>query len=314
MGGSGGGGGGYFYGAPEPQKLVRSIRTAEQEAADQEFSSYVSTFLADALAQFNARDTEGTQKLLERIKAELSDEFETTVGLVFGGSVAKHTYVDGLSDVDALIILRPEAIEDDSPAKLVHMCAEKLRARFGRDPERVKEGVLAVTLRIEGKEIQLLPAMRTATGFKIAKANGRDWASINPQKFAQKLTSANQALDGKLVPLIKLAKSVNSTLPEQRQLSGYHLESLAIGVFRDYTGPRTTKTMLRYFFENAGEHCKTPIRDSTGQSVHVDEYLGETNSVQRLVVADALSRVGRRLANADGARSLQEWRSILGVE
>jgi len=312
--GGGGGSGGYFYGTPEPQKLVQSIRTAEQETADQEFSSYVSTFLADALAQFNTRDAEGTQEILEKVKAELSDEFETTVGLIFGGSVAKHTYVDGLSDVDALVILKAEVIEEDSPAKLVHLFAEKLRARFGKAEGLVKEGALAVTLKIEGKEIQLLPAMRSATGFKIAAPDGRGWASINPQKFAEKLTSTNQALDGKLVPVIKLAKSINSTLPEQRQLSGYHLESLAINVFKGYNGATTTKAMLRYFFENAGEQCKSPIRDSTGQSIHVDGYLGEANSLQRLVVADALGRIGRRLANADGARSLQEWRSILGLE
>jgi len=313
MGGSGGGGS-FFYGKPDPQKLIESVRSAEQRADAQEFTSQVCATLADALAQFNNRDVEGTQRILEKVKQELSDEFDDTVGLVFGGSVAKHTYVDGLSDVDALVILKETMIEGDSPSKLVGLFAEKLRARFGRGEEKVQEGNLAVTLNIDGKSIQLLPAIRSGDAFKIASPDGRTWATINPRKFAEKLASANQALDGKLVPVIKLVKSINSGLPEQRQLTGYHIESLAINVFRGYEGARNTKDMLRYFFDKAPEYCKRLIRDSTGQSVHVDEYLGEENSVQRLVLADALGRIGRRLANADGARSLDEWQSVVGIE
>jgi len=310
----GGGGGSYFYGNPEPERLIESVRSAEQSAADQEFTSYVCAFLADALAQFNSRDVEGTQEILAKVKQELSDEFEDTVGLVFGGSVAKHTYVDGLSDVDALVILKETIIEEDSPSKLVTLFADKLRAHFGRNEEIVKEGRLAVTLNIDGKLIQLLPALRSGEFFKIASSDGQTWATINPRKFADKLTSVNQTLDGKLVPVIKLVKSINGTLPEQRQLKGYHIESMAINVFKGYVGPRNTKDMLRYFFDKAPEQCRKPIKDSTGQSVHVDEYLGEANSTQRLILADALGRIGRRLANADGARSLDEWRSVVGLE
>jgi len=312
MGGSGGGG--YFSGSLNPDRLIASVRSAEQEAAGQEFTSQVCGFLAEALSQFNNRDVEGTHSILDKVKQELSEEFEDTVGLMFGGSVAKHTYVDGLSDVDALVVLKEAVVEDDSPVKLLGLFAEKLRARFGRSEDIVKEGQLAVTLKIGEKSIQLLPAMRSGEGFKISTPDGKHWSKINPHKFADKLTSANQALDGKLVPVIKLVKSINSTQPEQRQLTGYHIESMAINVFRGYDGPKNTKDMLQHFFTTAPGHCRKPIKDSTGQSVHVDEYLGEENSTQRLVVADALGRIGRRLANADGARSLEEWRSVLGIE
>lgn len=313
MGGSGGGGG-FFYGRPDPNELVQSVRAAEQSDDIQEFNTQVSSLLSDGLAQFNDRDVEGTQQILAKVQQELSNEFEDSVGLLFGGSVAKHTYVDGLSDVDALVILKAEIIDGESPDKLVSIFAEKLRARFGRDSETVKEGRLAVTLNMDGKSIQLLPAMRTSEQFKIASPDGQTWATINPRRFAEKLTATNQTLDGKLVPVIKLVKSINGTLPEQRQLTGYHIESLAINVLKAYDGPRTTKDMLMYFFAKAPEQCKTPIRDSTGQSIHVDEYLGEANSVQRLILADALSRIGRRLMNADGARSLDEWKSVIGLE
>lgn len=112
---------------------------------------------------------------------------------------------------------------------------------------------------------------------------------------------------------MKLAKAIVSQLPEQQRLSGYHAEALAINVFRGYDGPRTPKAMLRYFFDKAQDHVKSPIKDSTGQSVRVDEYLGPENSLERRIVADALGRVARRLANADGAQSLEMWRQIVGL-
>jgi hypothetical protein len=120
-------------------------------------------------------------------------------------------------------------------------------------------------------------------------------------------------LDGKLVPTIKLAKAIMAQLPEQQQLSGYHTESLAIDIFRNYEGPKTPKAMVAQFFEKAQERVKSPIKDSTGQSIHVDEYLGQPDSLKRRIVADALGRVARKIANADGAQSLDMWRQILGL-
>jgi Second Messenger Oligonucleotide or Dinucleotide Synthetase domain len=310
----GGGGGSIFYGRPTPERLIQAVREAENKADDQQFTSKVCGLLGDALAQYNSRDIEGIQSILDKVKNDLGEEFEGTVDLVFGGSVVKHTYVDGLSDVDALVILKETHIDGDSPEGLIAQFAEKLQARFGRGEGIVKQGRLAVTLRIDGKEIQLLPAMRIGDGFKIASSDGRGWAKINPKNFSEKLTKANQSLDGKLIPTIKLAKSIIANLPEQRQLSGYHTESLAINVFKGYGGPKNVKDMLKHFFNSAAEYCKKPIKDSTGQSVHVDEYLGEDNSLPRLAIADALGRIGRRLANADGAHSLEQWRDVLNID
>jgi hypothetical protein len=164
----------------------------------------------------------------------------------------------------------------------------------------------------DGKLIQLLPAMRADSDrFKISNEKGSEWATIHPRKFAEKLSEENRKLDGKLVPTIKLAKTIIASLPEQQQLSGYHCESLAIDIFRRYDGEHTTKAMLRYLFEKAPGHIISPIRDSTGQSVHVDDYLGEANSLSRRIAADALGRIGRRMANADASASIELWKEIV---
>jgi hypothetical protein len=305
----GGSGGGFFYGRIEPAELARQVRESEHAVDDQTFQAAVNDHLSQALGEANNRDVEGIQRILDRVKRDLSTEFEDTVEIMFGGSVAKKTYIEGLSDVDALVLLNHSQIAGETPANVKSIFAERLRSRFGRDC--VTEGQLAVTLKLEDKLIQLLPAMREGDVFKISNEKGSGWATIRPRKFAEKLSAVNRELDGKLVPTIKLAKGIIASLPEQQQLTGYHCESLAINVFRGYTGERTTKAMLRYLFENASNHVLAPIRDSTGQSVHVDEYLGEENSLQRRIAADALGRIGRRMANADASASVELWKEIV---
>jgi hypothetical protein len=114
------------------------------------------------------------------------------------------------------------------------------------------------------------------------------------------------------VPAIKLAKAIIDRLPERQRLSGYHVESLAIEAFRGYSGPLETKAMLNHFFREASSRVLGHIRDRTGQSVHVDEYLGDAGSLERRVVSDALARTARRMANADAHENIDEWRRLFG--
>jgi len=118
----------------------------------------------------------------------------------------------------------------------------------------------------------------------------------------------------KLIPAIKLAKSINGTFPEDQQLSGYHIESMAIAAFKNYAGPKTVEKMLPEFFRRMTELVKTPMRDSTGQSVHVDADLGKANSAQRKRLSGALDRIARRMENATAAQSLSQWNGILGEQ
>ena len=70
------------------------------------------------------------------------------------------------------------------------------------------------------------------------------------------------------------------------------------------------RSPIRHFFEKAPDHVKQPIKDSSGQSVHVDGYLGGANSLERRIVADALGRIGRKIRNADGASSSERWKEL----
>ena len=304
----GGSRGGYFSGSHLPDELVRRTRLAEDVARTDAFDTEVSGFLGSLLTQFNDRDTDLTRRTIEKVRSELEIDTDGSIDVLFGGSVAKHTYVDGISDVDALLLVDRTDLADLRPSQLISIVADTLGSHYGSDA--VHEGSLAVTVDVGGSTVQFLPALRRGDGFAISSGREDTWSQINPQRFARALTDANRHLDGKLIPCIKLVKGIVARLPEQRRMTGYHVEAVAIKVFRRYDGAHTTKAMLRHFFEHAGSHVIHHIRDSSGQSVHVDEYLGSEGSLPRRIVADALTRVGRQMRNADGARSMDRWKHL----
>jgi hypothetical protein len=245
----------------------------------------------------------------------LDKNIEGAIELVFGGSLSKHTYVSGLSDIDMLVRINDTSLANASPDEVKAYFAERLRERLPNT--EVEVGKLAVTVRFSstGHEIQLLPALQTKTGVRIADPNGDGWSKvIRPVKFAEKFTNVNQSCNHKVIPVIKLFKGLNESLPENVRLSGYHIESLAIEAFEGYTGRKTYKDMLQHFCRQATKLVLSPNVDSTGQSVHVDEYLGEPNSLRRRQCSAALERLSNRLSRADAHMNVERWKEMFENE
>ena len=301
MGGSGG---------RSDSREIRDIealrREIQEELRRQELDAELNEFLAEQLAGFNDRNTELVQERLDAIEGALGDAAVDVDRLLFGGSVAKHTYVDGLSDTDALVVLdAPNA----SPGDLVARFADALRGRLGSgDLLSVYAGTLAVTVTYrDGSQVQLLPAVERDGHTSIASEDGDSWRQIRPHKFAEKLTQVNQANGRAVVPTIKLAKAAISGLPENQQLSGYHIEAIAVDAFRDYSGRRDRASMLRHLIKHAAEAVLRPTGDITGQSVHIDENLGAANSGYRQSVSDSLRELSSTL---DNATSVSDYRAL----
>ena len=306
MGGSGGGG--YFSG--DRNATRRAVEAAQKEARDQAYEAECNQLLTSLLANFNDRNAEAINRHLDEIKRALEKELDGTIDLKFGGSVAKHTYVDGLSDVDSLVLLDSCELADKSPEEAKDYLAGRLQERFPRT--EITEGRLAVTVKFSDAEIQLLPAVSCANSVKIADQTGSTWAEIRPKEFTRVLTAVNQANGRKVVPIVKLAKGILSTLAESQQISGYHAESLAVEIFRNYKGSSQPKEMLKYYFSEGAKRLLHPIVDRTGQSVHVDEYLGRSLSLERKIVSDGFARIARKMRLADLAGSTDEWRNLFG--
>lgn len=300
-----------FLGNINPEDFIKKIRKAEKQSTSAEFNGKINNIISNLLVSFNDRPIEEIKIHLGVIKNAIVSEIESAIDLMYGGSVSKHTYVDGLSDIDSLAIINNTELADENPHEVLDFFYKVLKHRLPKT--EIKKGRLAITLNFsDGIQIQILPALRTKTGLKIAAPNGdNNWSSIvKPNKFAEKLRDINNDNNQKVIPVIKLAKSIISNLPEKRQITGYHTESLAIEAFEKYNGSLYPKDMIKHFFEISSKRILTYMKDNSNQSVHVDDYLGSNNSVQRQIVSDSFAQVARKMNNADGVQRIDLWESI----
>lgn len=313
----GGSGGGVFGGDYTPDKYKKIIQKSRSGTRDEQFETEVNSMINERISDAQ-RDVDITRERLDNIKEIIEEEDIGTIEMRFGGSVIKHTYVEGLSDVDVLVFINKTELSNSTPKEVLEYIKTKIEESDLRKVDDIKVGRLAVTITFsDGEELQLLPAIKKEEGYKIPASKGDSWSKIiKPKTFADKLKEINQKCNGKAYPVIKIAKELISRLPEDQRLSGYHIESIAIEVFKSYpeSNSKTPKVMLRYFFENAPDIIKKPIRDKTNQSIHVDDDLGPENSSQRLRFSYSIDRIGRRMKNADEVGSVEEWESILGDE
>lgn len=305
----GGGGGGFFGPGSNPDQLAKEIREVQEETTAMELEPMVNELIGSLLGEYNDRDVKAVNTHLGVIRDALQKDIEGTVDVCFGGSVGKHTYVDGMSDIDTLVLLNNSELEGKSPPEVKKYFSDCLKQRLPNTA--IREGKLAVTVTFKDAEIQLLPAVKAGSAFKISDAEGTSWTSVRPREFSDALTRANARTGGRLVPVVKLAKSIISRFPEDQQLSGYHVESLALKVFEGYDGRKTTKAMIQYFLQEAPKYVRNTMPDPTGQSAHVDEYLGSANSPKRQAVANSMVRTATRMGNADRAGDIEQWKEIL---
>ena len=176
----GGSGGGFFSGNVNFGELFDKVKQSQDETTRQACDSEVDKIIASILAG-SRRDAEAVQNHLKEIIKQLSGDIDGTVDFIFGGSIAKHTYIDGLSDVDTLVILNNSELEDKTPNEVLGYFLDRLNGRFPN--HEVTKGELAVTIKYSDVEVQLLPAVKMKTGVKIASPDGKGWVSIKPQNF-----------------------------------------------------------------------------------------------------------------------------------
>ena len=310
MGGSGGG-----YDPPprrSPSGFGQLVERAGGGAERATYEAQVAGVLEETVSEYSDRDAAAIWRHVETLKKAIEYDVGGTVDLLFGGSTQKQTYVNGLSDVDLLATIDDPSLVDRSAQEALRRFAARIQRRLPNT--EVTPGRLAVTVRYsDGHELQVLPALRTGSGVRIPSLSGEGWSNvIRPEAFARKLTEVNRKCGSRVVPTIKLFKGAQESLPEAARLSGYHAESLAVQAFEGYEGRRVYKDMLVHFLRSVAEGVRTPIRDRTGQSIHVDDYMGTANSQARQRASSYIGRLARRLEIADRERRSGEWEKIFG--
>ena len=125
---------------------------------DDRFNEYCEALLA----QYTRKNTQTVTQRLESLCGFLRQK-GNVVQTMFGGSVRKGTYVTGLSDVDALLIVNQSSLVNQPPARAIEYVRDTIQDRLRQNT--VSAGNLAVTVSYSNRiEIQILPAIRTNSG------------------------------------------------------------------------------------------------------------------------------------------------------
>jgi len=304
-----GGNGGYGFGrasalSERNQNLAQSLQRTRQQAEATELAQIFS----QTMERINQLDTEALGKHKETVLRALNSLFEGGYDLRGGGSRTRHTYVNGLSDVDFLLDLGPystSSIADkDNSAAVLQAMVGQLQQRMPNT--QLKAGRMAVTVQFsDGQELQILPAFRYHSGYRVPDAQGLGWVVTKPHVFAKMLSDRNAAVGSKLLRTIKLSKLLCENFAVG--IKSYHLENVALKAFQQYTGPHNDVEMLRHLFNQAKQFVTRPMPDITGQSTHVDKYLSDNN--ERVGLARQLAAVEREIGKAGADPDL--WRSLL---
>ena len=145
--------------------------------------------LRDKLRDYNESDTEAINRHIRGLRNALEQTGNDVLPTRFGGSVSRHTYVAwperrGRPSTR----INDSSLAGQSPKAVIQKMAELIQRRMPNT--KVWTGNLAVTVKYsDGHELQLLPAIRTRNGYRIANATRNQWSGvIHPERFAQKLT------------------------------------------------------------------------------------------------------------------------------
>ena len=273
--------------------------------SDDNFNRYCEALLA----QYKRRNSKAVARHLKSVCDILRHEDDHVVQTKFGGSVQKGTYVTGLSDVDVLLMVNQSSLVNKPPSKVIAYVRNTIQQRLPKNP--VRAGKLAVTVSYADKtEIQILPAIRTTDGFRIAEPGSTKWSNVvHPERFTEMLIEVNNAKGGRVVPVVKLAKAMADCFisDSNRKISGYHMESLAIDAFKGYEGELDSRSMLVHFLGHSMKAAMSPIADSTGQSRYVDESLGPAESKLR---KGASTQFGQMRSKVNSCRTKEEFNRL----
>ena len=296
------GGSGSRY-RPFGSHSQQSIVELSTDTTDEKFSSTeISNFLQEELKEINAHDYDAIDRHKRTIEDKLKSEFEVE-DLGFGGSHSTHTDVKGLSDIDMLTDLGDFESSKTSD-EVIKNFANAIRERLPNT--KVSSGVMAVTVEFsDGLKVQVLPAFRYQDGYRIPDPNGKGWISSYPKRFSRELTSVNQKQSGRVVPAIKLIKSICDA--NYIEASSYHVSNLALVAFKGYLGDKTYPKMLQHFFNRAKILCTKPTSDPSGQTKYVDADLSKAD---RSRMAKAFAGMEANVNEAMESTSLDKWKAL----
>jgi hypothetical protein len=242
------------------------------------------------------------------------------------GSYRRHTKTKPLKDVDVVFVLgeKEKWRRDKAPLEMLEAFETCLKKRYPAQGQ-VEIGRRSVTVEFEknyypdeheGKvlSIDAVPAFECGGGdYEIADKVTGTWIKTNPDKHREQATAKNRELDGRWVPLVKMAKGwnrANGTPIKPSFLIEVMAEELVEAPFSTY--PDEVRNLFAGMEANVGRTWDDPaglgppVSDQMTPERVAEARKGLQEAQRKATVARRAEQTGRQ------DEVLQIWREVLG--
>lgn len=162
-------------------------------------------------------------------KIDIVDDFLT-------GSYVKQTQIKPITDVDLFIVIDLKYSKSYYPKMAIKLLNDfkKLLQETYQNSSLKTDGQSIVKTFSDGFKMDVVPAFLRQDGvYLIPNAKNNSWIQTNPKQYNAFLSHANQSLEGKLIPIIKIIKCWN--ILWRNFLKSLHIEILALNCFCDFS-------------------------------------------------------------------------------
>lgn len=242
------------------------------------------------------------------------------------GSYRRNTKTKPLKDVDVMFILgeKEQWRRNKPPIEMLEAFEKCLKKKY---PESGQVEIRRRSVRVEfeknyypddhdGKvlSIDAVPALECGGGdYEIPDKETGNWIKTNPEKHREQATAKNRELDGRWVPLVKMAKGwnrANGTSIKPSFLIEVMAEELVEAPFSTY--PDEVRNFLAAVEANIGRTWRDPA--GLGPPVSDQMTPGRIAEAKKALQEGQRKATLARRAEETGRQgdALQLWREVLG--
>lgn len=255
----------------------------------EQFDKYLSDYLN--LTKEDIKKVQVHIELREKLETKLEfkgkDDNETYSFLT--GSYSRNTAIRPPQDVDFFIVLNEKKYDDLKPSELLNLLEKTLKDIL---PEKtIFQQTHSVTIEYDEEfSIDVIPAFEINNElYKIPHVsdNGDIWLESNPKIHGEKLTKANDTVNGLLVPIVKLLKAWKRD--KCNYVKSFHLELLEIEIINNSEIESYTNG-INLFFDNVNNYLESAcVIDPANSDNLVDDYLtdDERENLKYLIKTEA---------------------------
>lgn len=306
---------------PDRQHFLDNDYDQERSDSEQELEDDYEEY-ADNLG-ITDRQGEDVADRRDRLREVLDDAFDIEEEHIFG-SFTRETLVGPLtpeSDTDAMFVLDSDAHGSWlDRANGDRDCLRAIKRAIENNPNYTETDISidrnAVAIKFSDFTVDIVPAFSRGDDYVIPDTyeDGQSWVRTNPRQYKQQFEATNEAYNGNLAKLARIAKAYNEDC--NTSVSSYHAELMAYDYVR--SRPNTDaplNTLLNGFFKDLPRRLSSGVHDpATGQ--RVDAGLSTDNRLDAIEAAqtarDRIEQAHQLVCDDDLDKAREAYRDVLG--